>query len=1205
MIQSKSGKTKLTTSKINLLKLCVLGLFALCFHNPAQAQPKYYNSNSSTSYNSIPLGSSTNKVQWIYNPNIFKTAGGSGTASPTGSITKIYFRLGSTVNTSTSYANFTVSLGQGAGTTTAWSSTTFTTTLTPVFTASTFTLSGASTLSWYAITLQTPFYYDPALALVFELKSSTTTGTTTVAQDVAVANKRNYGTYSGTTGTLSTGLVDFGFDIVNSKMDLYNTGILGLTNTCGSVSDPFYVQIKNTGVVDLASGSAIPVRAVLSGGASATYNKTFNRELKIGKTDTVHMANINAFNITGNLNIKSWTSLSLDSIKSNDTNFTTKTFAGPSKPTLGFNITQTCDSVRFANTTKDPCNRILSYTWFFDNGKTSSLVSPAHAYTSPGTYNVKLLVLWGTGTRDSLLKQVIVYPKPQANFSVSNHCQGTSIDFSNFSYGAVSYRWSFGDATTSTATNPPKLYATAGTFSVKLVATSGSGCSDSITKSVTVNPKPAAKFTVPQACAGANLNFNNTTTGAVSYSWDLGDGTASTYYNPTKSYPTAGLYGITLTVTSNKGCTDVTSSNVTINPNPVAGFSVPNSCKGVTSSFSNSSTGAASYFWAFGDGITSFSPSPANLYKATGTFSVSLTATSALGCSNTLSKQVTIHPLPAPGFTSTAVCVGLATDFTNKTPSVSGGIDYIWRFGNGKQSIQQSPSHTYDASGNYNVYLIATTSAGCKDSTFNTIEVYAKPVAEFVVSDVCHGQKVYFINNSQGTVSQTWSLGDGNSSTTFSPVHTYTLPDLYRVTLNVLSANGCASSFEKNVTVKANPDLAFSAENVCFGTDAVFTNFSSGASTYRWNFGDGDSTVITQTNHTYKKTGTFTVKLTGISPKGCTSQTSKSITIYPKPVASFSAPVVCHGLPTQFSNASTGAASYAWDFGDGSGTSVLNNPSYTFFNSGNFNVKLTSVSTDNCRTEITKTITVASLPVPSFLIQDVCANVEFTPKNSSLGAITSQRWNFGDGKADTSKAPTHRYPSPGIYTIRLTVSTGLGCTDSTAKTILIYNKPLITKSPDLVVSKGYKAQLFAKGGIDYKWSPAESLDDPNIANPNATPKQSTKYQVIVANGFGCADTAWVNVELKEDFSIEPQNLFTPNGNLQNDFWVIKSIEFYPEAQVLVFDQWGRILLDQKEYKNTWDGTLKGKPLPDGTYFYAITLQGTERQYKGTVTILRN
>lgn len=1194
------------------VKCSLLALILFSFSSVVKAQPGFYNGSGGTSYNASPLNDGTNnKVQWIYGPNLFKSAGTTGTVAPKGTITKIYFRLGTTVNGSASYTNFTISLGQNQGTSTTWSSTTFASGLTNVYSKSSQTLSGATASSWYGITLNTPFYYDPAQSLVFELKVSAGTGNT-IAQTIVGGNQRIYGGYAGTTGTLNTGLVDFGFDIVKaSQNDLSAIGVTnGLSNTCGISSDPLFVQIKNTGIIDLASGQNIPVTTVVSGAGSATFNKFFNKSLKAGSTDTLHMGYLNTASFTGNLNLKSTISyIPTDSVRSNDTNFTTRSFLGSTKVTPGYTFTTVCDTVKFTNTTKDPCNAVTSYKWDFDNGKNSTAVSPKFSYNSPGTYNVKLLVFYASGFKDSVTRQVIVYAKPQANFNAINQCLGVAIDFSNFSFGVNTYKWSFGDATTSTSANPNRTYTTAGAYQVKLVATNGNNCKDSITKSVTVYSKPVAGFSVTNACEGSNAYINNSSTGGASYSWDLGDGTASSFFNPAKIYSLAGSYGIILTVTSAQGCTDKTTKTATIHPLPVANFNVQNNCKGIATSFSNTSTGANTYDWAFGDLTKSTSFSPSKTYINASTYNVTLTVTSSNGCTHSVIKPVTIYALPNANFSANDVCIGLNTDFSNLSTLPNGGGDYIWRFGDGNVSSLANPSYKYGTPGGYDVHLVAISSFGCKDSAIANVAVFDKPIPSFSAVDVCAGQAVKFINNSSGTVSQTWDYGDGTSDNGFSPSHTYAGPDLYKVVLTVTSPNNCKETYEKSVTVRTNPEVVFSVGDHCHGTDATFANFSVGAASFTWKFGDGDSSKSTQANHKYLAAGTYSVKLKGVSAKGCSVEQTKSVKVFPRPVPAFSASTVCHGLSTQFTNSSTGASTYMWNLGDGSGSSTANNPSYQYTNPGNYKVILTAVSSDNCKEDLAKTITVASLPIPIFLVQDVCSGVEVKPTNSSQGVITSQKWNFGDGKSDTSRSPSHIYSSPGIYKIQLKLTSGLGCTDSTSKTILIYTQPLIKISENIVISKGYSTKLLASGGTDYLWSPAESLDNPLSASPTATPQGDTRYSVKVMNAFGCFDTASVYVSLKTDFAIEPQNLITPNANGQNDFWKIKGIEFYHDANVMIFDQWGRIIFEQTNYENNlekgWNGTMDGKPLPDGTYFYVITLPGTERQYKGTINILKN
>ncbi|MFM9945872.1 MAG: PKD domain-containing protein [Bacteroidia bacterium] len=1208
MIQIETFKKKTQLSFYPSLNYGLLTLILLGLSGLVQAQPAFYNNSNATTSNLYPLSDGTqNKVQWIYGPSVFKTGGATGTVAAAGVISKIYFRLGSTVNSSANYSNFTVSLAQNQGTSTTWSSTTFATGLTTVFSQSSFTMTGATANSWYGITLTTPFTYDPSKSLVFELKVSAGTGNY-VIQTTTGGNQRNYGTYTGTTGTsLATGLVDFGMDFKPSKNDLSTLGITnGMTNTCGATADPIYVQFKNTGVVDIASGQNIPVRTVVTGAASATFNQVYNKAIKVGVTDTIYMGSLNTINITGVINLKSSISyIPADSVRTNDTNVTSKTFLGPSRPKPDYSVTLFCDSVRFTNTSTDVCSRITAYKWDFDNGKFSTLKSPTYSFNSPGTYNVKLFIFYGTGSKDSVTKQVIVNAKPGANFAFTNQCLGVAIDFNNFSFGASSYKWSFGDASTSTVTNPSRTYTAAGTYAVKLVATTANNCKDSITKNVIVYVKPVASFSVSNACAEFNVSFSNSSTTGASYNWDLGDGTASNFFNPSKIYATAGTYGIILTVTNAQGCTDKTSRSVIINSLPVANFTVQNNCKGVPTSFTNTSTNANTYSWTFDDSRSSSSPSPVNTYNAAGNYNVKLTATSINGCNNSITKPVTIYVLPKANFSVKDVCLGVQTSFTNLSTLPSGGGDYLWRFGDGNTTVQVNPLHKYAAAGSYGIRLIAISSFGCKDSALSQVNVFDNPIAAFTSIDACDGLPISFINQSTGTVSQTWDFGDGNNDNSFSPSHQYSGPDVYKVILKVTSSDNCTGEIVGSANVKSKPDIVFVAGNHCHGAEANFSNLSVGASSYTWKFGDGDSSMTTQASHTYTNPGNYNLILKGVSAKGCVVEQSKSITVYPKPIPAFAANTVCYGASTQFINSTTGATSYFWNFGDGSGSSAANNPTYQYFNAGNYKVIFTATSANNCKQELAQTITVAALPIPIFIVQDVCSGVEVKPANSSVGSITSQKWNFGDGYTDLTQSPSHIYTSPGIYKIQLKVTSGIGCTDSTSKTILIYTKPIIKISSDMKISKGYSAQLTASGGTDYLWSPSASLNNAVIPNPIASPSQDTRYSVRVMNAFSCFDSAFVNVTLLEDFTLEPQNLITPNTNGQNDVWKIKGIEFYPTAKVMVFDQWGRIILNQDNYQNLWDGTLDGKPLPDGTYYYVISLPDSERQYKGTINILKN
>lgn len=186
--------------------------------------------------------------------------------------------------------------------------------------------------------------------------------------------------------------------------------------------------------------------------------------------------------------------------------------------------------------------------------------------------------------------------------------------------------WNFGDGVTSTASSPVHAYATTGTFSVKLIAISASGCTDTIVHDLVINAVPVADFnTLPVSCAGIVVHFDDASSGDVTQRfWNFGDGGTSTSTNPSHSYGSPGLYTVTLTVTNASGCTASQSSNIAIAPQPVAGFTT--AVTDLTVIFTNTSSfnGPHSFFWNFDDGNTSTLQNPEHTYANAGTYNVCL-----------------------------------------------------------------------------------------------------------------------------------------------------------------------------------------------------------------------------------------------------------------------------------------------------------------------------------------------------------------------------------------------------------------------------------------------------------------------------------------------------------------------------------------------------------------------------------------------------
>jgi PKD repeat protein len=206
---------------------------------------------------------------------------------------------------------------------------------------------------------------------------------------------------------------------------------------------------------------------------------------------------------------------------------------------------------------------------------------------------------------------------PVAGFSVGavQGCAPFSVNFTNTSSGATSYQWNFGNGNYSTLAQPQNVFVSAGNYTVSLIATSSNGLSDTLTISnfITALPGPVVHFTASSftGCASqTNFSFNNTSTGAVSYFWDFGDGTSSLQANPTKYFDLPDTYNVSLLATSNVGCESVYNlpQGLVVNPLPTAEFSTsPTITCDLNHAFvfTPTQTNATSYLWNFGDGTTS------------------------------------------------------------------------------------------------------------------------------------------------------------------------------------------------------------------------------------------------------------------------------------------------------------------------------------------------------------------------------------------------------------------------------------------------------------------------------------------------------------------------------------------------------------------------------------------------------------------------
>lgn len=281
----------------------------------------------------------------------------------------------------------------------------------------------------------------------------------------------------------------------------------------------------------------------------------------------------------------------------------------------------------------------LFTVWDYGDGSPLDTAhTPTHTYTANGTYNVCSYLYTSCGEIDTVCTSVnVCIFGPVAGYSVST--SNFDVILTDTSANGENWYWDFGDGDTSTLQNPTHTYATEGWYTITQIVGNSCGLNDTIIDSVLVCTNSVANFTTSNL-GGVTTNFTDASTNATAWAWDFGDGNTSTLQNPTNNYATNGTYVVCL-VTNNLCPADTFCTNITVCPEAItANYSATNTV--FTANFTNSSSGATSYAWDFGDGNTSTSTSPSHVYATAGNYNVCLTSYDNCGDSTVFCDSVTI-----------------------------------------------------------------------------------------------------------------------------------------------------------------------------------------------------------------------------------------------------------------------------------------------------------------------------------------------------------------------------------------------------------------------------------------------------------------------------------------------------------------------------------------------------------------------------------
>jgi PKD repeat protein len=430
---------------------------------------------------------------------------------------------------------------------------------------------------------------------------------------------------------------------------------------------------------------------------------------------------------------------------------------------------------------------------------------------------------------------------------------------------------------------------------------------------------PVTNFTVPNYCLSNTTYFIDSTFAAsgdsiTSYNWNYGGGIPSTdtTVNGQTSYRINygyGNYTVTLKVTTDSGCVGIKTRHITILPSPNAGYldSANNSlypyilCAGASSSaqFTDTSQEVGNSpitqrFWKF-NGVVNSNTSQTVQYSfpQQGVYAVTLEVVNSIGCADSITRQIAVNPAFTADFTYADQCLGDKTTFTDLTHSFS-VVSRIWKFrenGDGPYAYTPTAQLAFAQPGTYDVELQLVNALGCISTVDKEVKIVQKPVANFTNLISCIGQP-YSPHDSSFTFTDTlvhwnWNIG-GTISHSPSPVLTFHNTGPENVSLKVVSSEGCVDSIAKTIYVAPVPTALF-AFNPLYGTAPLqvnFSNRSSGATSFTWYFGDGNSVItdspyINPPPHVYNQNGNYDIVLYAYNQYGCYDSLSRLLTVIP------------------------------------------------------------------------------------------------------------------------------------------------------------------------------------------------------------------------------------------------------------------------------------------------------------------------------------
>ena len=886
-----------------------------------------------------------------------------------------------------------------------------------------------------------------------------------------------------------------------------------------------------------------------------------------------------------------------------------------------------CDgfTVEFRNTSAGQ-----DYLWYFDYDNDRSLTStdssPTFVYSAPGIYKVGLFAIRDQECRDSVFKEVVVYGdaeyKADFDFMV-DECEEEIVvtledkSFDNL-FGIEGVEWRIEGKDTviiSTNRNEMLVFEESDTLTIRLIATTEFGCTDTIVKVVPVNILDV-EFLGNQIsiCNGDSTFLVRNPNPNFQYVWLPPNGLSCIDCPNPLAYPTTDMM-YTVIVTDGL-CTVRDTVRVTVNESLILDIEGDTIACQEQVDLRIASGVPANAIWATDRNLQNI--------IATGTNEITVNVDSFLtvfvmsstteDCQGMDSINIRREEVFFEADTSLRVCEGdtFSVMVTNLIPDHA--LNYTWAPGNRIISGQGSsaPSFSFPNAGSFSISFTAVNQFGCLKNGEIDVIVEELPQMDFTVDKNCDTLLVEFTNTSEPG-SYVWYFGDGDTSHQVNPNHLYSAPGDYEVRLTVQGF--CYNEFSRTINVgEINVELPDTVIS-CAGDPVELNPGGDPNLQYSWSpsaFLDDPNAV--NPTATVLQTTVFNVIVSDSTFEDCFVE-RQVVALVTEEVDFSTIPVdtvLCYN--DTLTLAAEGPYEYCWlnEQGD---TIAMDTNQVTVIVTDEEVFTVVGKDQYDCNAE--RTVSVKRFNLDSRILQ---------PDTICFGdAVRLQIENLGEGDFNYSWTPTE-YIIEGENTSMPLVSPDVtttffvemvnefGCIyfDSVEVVVdFVDPVPEITSTLDTVyLSQSAQLDILGKPYTTYSWSPPNGLSCTDCPNPIATPENDETYKVVVTNDRGCKDSAFYNIVVIrpncDETDVYVPNAFSPNGDNINDFWRFRS-NFVDLVEVYVYNRWGEKVFESTDVNFAWDGTYNGEFLKPDVYAYyirVVCVDASEYTSKGNLTLMR-